>query len=43
MIEKCIFCGLESDMIGILENAKDDEVYCPFCMHTQLEANAKLK
>jgi len=41
-IETCIFCHKSSEFIGLLENANDDESYCPFCGATQLEAAEKM-
>lgn len=36
--EQCIFCGVFSEFVGILQNAKDNESYCPFCQKTQKQA-----
>jgi len=38
MIRKCMFCGHESYMVGLLQVTTHNETYCPFCMHTQEEA-----
>jgi len=41
--EQCIFCGIFSEFVGILQNAKDCESYCPFCGKTQKQARKKYK
>lgn len=41
--EQCTFCGTFSEFVGILENAKNNETYCPFCMTTQKQARKKVK
>jgi len=41
-LDTCIFCHKSSEFIGLMEDANDDDSYCPFCGATQLEAAEKI-